>query len=73
MAVLDPEALDQLRGLVSPRGKLLAHALAQRGRERVDLADGGLRLLHHPIEAGKPSHVGDGFVSKLKNRERLAL
>jgi hypothetical protein len=52
MAGLDPDPLDQLgRGRARLR-KLLARALAERGRERVDLTSSRRRVGEHdPMEA----------------------
>jgi uncharacterized membrane protein YbhN (UPF0104 family) len=47
MSVLDPQPLDQLRGVAARLGKLLAHPLAQRRREGIHLPDRGLVPLLH--------------------------
>jgi hypothetical protein len=58
MAVLDPQAFDQLRGGSDALGELLAHAVAQLPRERIDLAAGrGSAVLHAPIRAAKSARV----------------
>jgi len=58
MAVLDPQALDQLRGGLDALGELLAHAVAQLPGERIDLTGGrGSLLLHAPIRAAKSARV----------------
>jgi hypothetical protein len=48
MTVFDPKSLDQLGGGIAVFRELLARALAQSRRERVDLAN---RRSHPPIEA----------------------
>src|SRR5688572_29359633 len=47
MAVLDPQALDQLRCVAARFRELLAHSLAERRRERVHLPDRWLAALLH--------------------------
>jgi hypothetical protein len=55
--VLDPEPLDRLGRRVARLRELLAHPLAERGGERIDLADG--RLSHASMEAGSFARVCD--------------
>ena len=66
VTVLDPQPLDR-RGRSRARlRKLFAHALAQRGGERIDLTRGRQRLLVHAnIAAEKSSRVCTRNVSKL--------
>jgi hypothetical protein len=58
MAVLDPQAFDQLRGGSDALGELLAHAVAQFTGQGVDLTTGrGSVALHAAIRAAKSARL----------------
>ena len=66
MAVLHTQALDQLRSRLRRLRKLLAHALAEGRRERVELPYGWLSIASHvPMRPQKAARVCDVSVTKV--------
>src|SRR5205823_6954337 len=73
MAVLDPQSLDQLRSRLRRLRKLLAHALAERRRERVDLPHRRFSVPSHAaIATQKVTRGCDAFVTNLCQKTRPA-